>query len=177
MKLFKQVLIAVFILTASVYFGAAFLPAEMKVVRYIELQVPAERVFEQISNLQNWNRWSPWTTNDPGIQITYGAEVTGIGASYSWSGKGSGKGKMQIVDWKKNQLVQSEVEFADHGKSIFTWTLEPGTHRDSVKVTWQVSTHARFPNLHLRYLGLMMEPIFGPWLEQGLQNLAKHLKA
>ena len=50
------------------------------VEKSILIDAPVSKVYECVSNLNHWNKWSPWLVLEPGATFN----VADDGQSYSW---------------------------------------------------------------------------------------------
>ena len=78
---------------------AATKPDSFRIERSATINAPAEKVFAEISDFQQWRGWSPWEGKDPNLKRTYSGAARGTGAVYAWEGnKNVGSGRMEILD-------------------------------------------------------------------------------
>ena len=59
-------------------------PSTIKVSRSIEVNAPMDRVFDQVNDLRNWEKWSPWKRMDPTMVMTFSNPPVGQNAFYKW---------------------------------------------------------------------------------------------
>lgn len=174
MKVLKIILLVVVILVVILLVVAAFLPSEFKVSRSIEINQPVEIVFNTIDNYKKQPQWDPWLPQDPEAQVVFAGPDSGVGATYSWSGKIIGSGKMTIVEIEENKSIKCNLEFFEPQPmaSKICWKLDPtaaGTH-----VTW--TNHGTLSYPVERFFGLMLDGMLGPDFERGLNNLKNLLE-
>ncbi len=132
-----------------------------------------EEVFRQISSLQNFVMWSPWSEKDPKMEQTFSEFDGAVGAWYRWKGNRKvGTGSMTITELIPNQKVELELIFGNRGKSTATFTIEE--HGNETQVTWAFESNIG-NNPIQRSMIPMMNKMIGRDFEQGLQNLKKHL--
>lgn len=149
-----------------------FLPSKVHVERSRIIEAPAPVVFEQINNLRNWEKWSPWHKIDPGMKLSYSTKVSGEGASYSWSSDHEkvGNGKLTILKSIPYDTIITEMDFMENGKGTATYYIQ--TTDKGVKVTWGMDSDMG-ANPIGKWFGLFMDKLVGPDFEKGLQNLEK----
>ena len=144
------------------------LSTQYRVTRFSLFQAKPISIYAILNDLGQWKNWAPWMTNDPGIIITLGEIKTGVGASQSWVGK-NGEGSMTITQ----SSPESGIDF--------NLSLDDGSYpsKDSIRysdvsgktyVTWTVNGHVAIPVVG-GYWALLMEPIAGSMLDQGLFRL------
>ncbi len=159
-------LIALFLIVAAI------LPASYRVERAIEINRPAEVIYELVVNLPNWPKWDPFTEQEPTAKYAYtGVEGT-VGSSWMWEGKEKiGTGRLTIEEVVANQSVRSKLEFIAPQAMLAQdlWNLTPTDN--GTKVTWAVTGELDYPVG--RVFGIFMEGMLGPTFERGLANLKR----
>lgn len=133
---------------------------------------PVEIVFRECVSLRRFVIWSPWTTKDPNMEVSFSEEDAVVGSWYKWKGNRKvGTGKMTILEIVPNTLVKLELSFGFRSKStaIFTFEeVEQGT-----RVTWSFESEIG-KNPLKRAMIPTMNKYIGNDFELGLQNLKKH---
>ena len=85
---------------------------EFRIERSATLAAPANAVFAQVNDFQNWRAWSPWERLDPALKRSYDGPASGTGAKYAWIGnRNVGEGRMTILDSRPGELVRIKLEF------------------------------------------------------------------
>ena len=160
MKLIKYVifLILLFIIGGAIFFGTndrKFDVSETKVIN-----APAEMIYDQVKDFNNWQNWAPWLQIDPNIQISQSEKSEGEGATYSWKSKQEALGTVSVKTKKViplkeiNQEISIETLFGDSKSDVY-WRFEETEKRGQTKVTW----------------GVKGDP---PFLEKILMSFRKH---
>ena len=57
---FKKIAIWIGLALLAIILISFLFPTTMKVSRSIEVNAPVDRVFDQVNDLRNWEKWSPW---------------------------------------------------------------------------------------------------------------------
>ncbi len=146
-------------------------PAHFRVERSILIKAEAEDVFQIISDLRQWDAWSPWSRRDPQMKKTLSGAEFGPGAVYAWDGdKRVGKGRMEITAAEPHRLVRIKLDFLSpfEAHNTVEFTLQP--QGGDTRVTWAMFG----PNtLMSKVMGLFMsmEKMVGPDFETGLASL------
>ncbi len=170
MKLFKKFLIGLFLFLVSLLVISFVLPASVSVSRSIVINAGPEKVFPQINNLKNFQKWSPWDKRDPGIKLVFSGPEQGVGQKISWvSVKDDVSMGTQIITASKaNSKVDTELDFGDMGKAttMFTLTSEKG----GTQVTWKFYTEFGQNPLG-RWAGIFFDSMLGKNFEKGLEKL------
>jgi len=146
-----------------------FLPSAAHVERTILVKGSPENVYRLVTNLKEWEKWSPWHKIDPKMELTYGEKFEGQGGWYSWKSENDnvGNGKLTILEASPG-YVKTEMDFMENGKAIGGFTLTPKPEGTEVK--WTMDSDAGW-NLIARYFGLMVDNFVGPDFEKGLHLL------
>ena len=86
-----------------------------------------------------------------------------------WSEIGAGYNEYYWLGRKPENFGRCSILQPKHRKIIIFILTDAGG--GATLVTWSMSIRSDFPMLHLRYVGLMLDTMLGPWLESGLNNL------
>lgn len=174
MRILKRIISILVWLVLGFLAVAFLLPSIYHVERSLVIDRPPSQVYTQVARLQNWANWNPWTAMDPDAE-TFVSGVQGeVGSSWSWDGKILGKGSLTIVDLVPDRAVRSKLVFREprEMEADDLWEFKPEGR--ATRVTWTSEGHLSYPIG--RYVGLFMDRMMGPDLEQGLHNLKTHLE-
>lgn len=109
-------------------------PKDMNTEKSASIKTSPDVAYEMVSNLKNWEQWSPWYQKDPEMKLTYDGPASGKGAKYSWEGEISGSGKMEIIEANgtsmKTKLMFDGFDEASYG----SWNFTPDG--EGTKITW-----------------------------------------
>ena len=155
------------------------MPDTFEVSRTTTINAPVEAVFAKVSNLQEWDDWSPWASMDPSMEKTYGGEQGTVGSSYHWKGNRKvGEGKMTMTEITAPSKVMIDLNFikpftADNVTEI---AVSPGGTGDSSNVTWTMTGPM---SLMTKIMGIFksMDKMVGPDFEKGLATLKQQCEA
>ena len=170
MKVIKPLVIIVLVAVSSYLMMGVIAPSDYKVVRTIKIAAPIDVVFNQTSIFSNWAAWSAWAANDPAAKYTIEQDNQQIGASMSWEGDISGKGKMVSTEVESNNKFIYQLSFIEpfemtsHGG--FSYTMVG----DSVLLTWYDEGDFDFM-MRPMMLFMNIEDQIGPMFEQGLLGI------
>lgn len=133
------------------------LPRKFELTKSEVINAPAEYVFEEINNLEKWPGWSYWNTLDPNMEVVYGEQKSGTGASYEWKGNSDvGEGKLMITESKPNESVACDLFFMQAEEaSKAVYQLEPA--EGGTKLTMSFDTDFGM-NPIMRWMGVAMFP-------------------
>jgi hypothetical protein len=177
MRIFRKILIVLAIILLIVAAaGLLFFPSHIHVDRSVVISKPQKEVFNYVSDLHNWNSWSPWYKLDPNATYVYDGAATGVGSSLSWDSKVKdvGKGKLTIREDQPDSLVSLDLIFMDHGGATASFHLMP--EGEATKVTWGFDSDAG-ANPLMRIMGSMMDKWIGKDFESGLAALKLNLES
>jgi uncharacterized protein YndB with AHSA1/START domain len=148
-------------------------PGRYRTERSIELATSPEVVYRRISDLRQWQRWSPWNELDLQVQRKYEGPRQGLGATYSWDGKGAiGQGKVTITEAEEPLQVVYRVEFIAPWHAVVENTFLLKKTVSGVKLTWSVAGERHFWS---KLFGLLSDAdqVLGADMERGLATLQK----
>ena len=134
-----------------------------KIEASIEIEAPANVVYEKVSNLQTWTTWAAWCKKDSTMTTVYSAEKSGFGAKMSWTGI-EGQGSLEIVEADFAKNLKNELIFEGMAPSYRIWTFDK-TNKGT-RVTWSFQDELPF-YVHFMKLFINSE------LEEGLNGLKK----
>ncbi len=169
----RNVILALLGIIAIVLVVAALQPADFRVSRTTTIAAPPAAVYDQISNFQKWNGWSPWAKLDPAMKSEMSAPAAGVGATYSWSGNSEvGTGRMTITDARLSERVVMKLEFTKPMAATNTteFVLKPDGR--GTEITWSMSGHNNFMG-KVAGLVMNMDKMVGTKYEEGFANLKK----
>jgi effector-binding domain-containing protein len=144
MKALKILLFVVLGLVGLVLILGLVAPKEVSADRSIVIDAPQEAVFNTVNDFKSWESWSPWKAKDESMEITYGDQTVGEGASYSWVSDASGNGKMKMVESEAPERIRTEIEFDGQGTAYGSWDFE-AAENGGTKATWGFNSRFPFP--------------------------------
>jgi hypothetical protein len=164
----KRIGIGVGLATLLVIVVAMFLPRQYTVSRSVVIDAPLERVHELCSDLERWPSWTPWFRADPGMEITLGGITRGEGAHQSWRSK-DGAGELTFTRCDPEWGVAFDLHFVNRGEDAVS-TIRYDRTGGRTAVTWDMTGDTGW-NPIARFMGIVMDPLFGPMFEDGLERL------
>ena len=144
------------------------LSTQYRVTRFSSFQAKPLSIHAYLNDLNQWKDWAPWIINDPGTIVTLGDIETGVGASQSWVGK-DGEGSMTITQSSLENGIDFNLSLND-GLYQSKASIHCKKVNGKTYVTWAVEGNVAMPVVG-GYWALLMEPIAGSMLEQGLVRL------
>ena len=148
-----------------------------EVSRTTTINAPADEVFKRVSNLQEWDNWSPWAAMDPDMAKTYGGEQGTVGSTYHWKGNRKvGEGKMTMTEITAPSTVKIDLNFIKPFTANNVTELTVDDNGGSSNVTWKMTGPM---NLMTKIMGIFksMDKMVGPDFEKGLASLKQQCEA
>lgn len=141
--------------------------------RTVEIDAPAERVFDFLGDFENWPTWSPWLIQER--ECTYRAEKLAgrPGHFQAWEGQRIGSGKMKLIEAKRHELLSYELNFLKPWKSRSQVQFELEDKLQSTRVTWKMQ--GTVP-VFLFFMRKMMSAWVGNDYDRGLSMLKDQLE-
>jgi uncharacterized protein YndB with AHSA1/START domain len=145
-------------------------PTKIKVEESIEVNAPIDRVFDQVNDLRNWEKWSPWKRHDPTMEMTFSNPPAGQNAFYKWEtqDKQMGNGKLTLSKVTNFEEIVTTVEMEKYGTSQGVFTFKHSG--DAIKVTWTMEEEVGVMPWS-RYGGQFMKGMMSDQFEEGLKGI------
>ena len=167
----KLLLVLVFLLLTALLIYVATRPANFRIQRSIRIAAPREGLFAYVSDLHNFDAWSPWALLDPAMRKTHSGAAGGVGACYEWQGNNKvGHGRMEIVEAVAPERVLIKLDFLKpfeaHNMAEYLLVERDG----QTEFTWAMYGPNNFLS---KVMGLFfnMDKMVGAQFEQGLAAL------
>ena len=169
-NLLKKIGLWLGILLLALILISFLLPSEIKIKRSIEVSAPIDRVFEQVSDLRNWEKWAPWKRMDPSMVMTFSNPPVGQNAFYKWESqnKRMGKGTLTLANVVTNEEILTTMDFG--GKSTGSSRFQFTHKGDNIEVTWSMNENVGMLPWK-KYGGLMMRSELNKHFDNGLKAL------
>lgn len=167
----KKILLILVLLIVTFLLVAALQPGDFRYERSATINAPADKVFAQVNNFQNWNAWSPWAKLDPNAKNTFEGPEAGVGAVFKWEGNNEvGAGIMTITETKPNELIIMKLEFLKPMPGVNTTEFTFKPEGNATKVTWAMYGKCDFL---CKSISLVMncEKMVGEMFDKGLANI------
>ena len=171
MKLILRILFWLGIVVLVVAAIGFLLPSKVHVERSISIHAKQEVVYDFLSDLNNWNKWSPWYNLDTATKYIYEGPAKGMGAIMKWESKNKhvGSGSLKISEAIPNQMIKLDLDFIGEGTAITSQKIE--TEVSGTRVTWSFDADMGYNPL-MRIMGkLFFDSAVGKDYEKGLQKM------
>ncbi|MEA5464705.1 SRPBCC family protein [Leptothoe sp. PORK10 BA2] len=161
--------------TVLLAFVAGFIiPSQVHVERSLLINAPPTEIYSMVSDLGQWDAWSPWAKMDPDAEMIISGQ--GVGQTMEWHSEDPqvGNGTQEIIALESPNYVNTHLDFGDQGMADALLKLTP--QENGTLVSWSLDTDMRagVPPLMQpisTYFGFMMDSMIGKDYEQGLSNL------
>lgn len=168
----KKVIGAFVGLLVLFFVGGFILPSAVHVERSLVINAPPADIFPLISDLAEWQAWSPWAKVDPGMKLTVSG--SGVGQTMSWQSQEVGSGTQQVTALESPHFMQTHLDFGEQGVADAAFSMTP-QGKDTL-VAWALDTDMRAGVPILKqpistYAGFLMDRMVGQDYEIGLGNL------
>lgn len=149
-------------------------PVHYKISRTAVISASDSVVFQHINRFPAWEKWNPFSQDDPTVKNTYSGAAEGKGAKMAWTGEKTGEGNMEISESVAPGKIRYVLNFTDMGTtSIGGFDLvDKG---GATEVTWFMEGDNGF--ISRIFWGIMpMNDMIGKDFEKGLANLNRVTK-
>ena len=172
MKQLKPFLVfLVFVVIAAVLLSF-LMPTKQKLERTVTINAPAAVVYEQLSKLENFNKWSAWSRSDSSASYSISGTDGTVGAVSAWKGDPglSGEGKMEITSLDPGKGVAHALYFNKPKKAKAGSRFTLKENNGNTTVTWNFEMHTPRP-WNIFNLFYSMDKEMGEDFENGLASL------
>lgn len=180
----KKVITRIFIGIATLIFllivASNFLPSTFSVTRSQEVKAPVEKVYQEITNLETWEFWAPFSIpEEKDVEIIYSQTSSDRGASKIWTLQKEGKDWTQMVTeeigWIKirNTEVNSSLNFEytmDKARHLVEGTIQLDELGNNTRISWTFTGRFRKQPIE-KYMGLWVDDLLGKRIENTLNGL------
>jgi hypothetical protein len=176
MNALKKAILAVLLIPIALVIVSFLLPSTYRVERRVTMNAKPAVVFTHLNNLKQWPEWTAWTVAKyPDMKVSFAGPEAGVGASYSWEGKSSGRGTLKITRSEPDKSIGYNLDF-ENGKYVSNGAIMLEPTGESVTVIWSNEGNLGW-NPVSRFFGLFMDKMMGPDFEDGLRDLQKMVEA
>jgi len=137
---------------------------KMNVNKSILIDATPEKIFPIISDLKNWEEWSPWVLAEPTATIN----VAKDGKYHDWDGDIIGSGNLKIEEEVKHKEVVMKLQFLKPWKSKAITTFHLEKTQKGTLVHWTMKSSLPF---FLFWMKRLMEVFVGMDYDRGLAML------
>ena len=174
----KKIVLALLAIVVILAIVIQLQPSTFSLKRSATISAPAEKLFEQVNDFHNWDKWSPWAKLDPNMKASYAGPTAGIGAVYSWEGDSKvGEGRMTVVASEPSTYVGIKLEFLKPFASTSPTEFRFAPTDGGTVVTWSMSGENNFMSKAACLFMGGMDKMIGPDFEKGLAQMKSTAEA
>ena len=150
--------------------GGVMLPSTYNIEERIVINASVEEIDPFVSNLNAWEKWTPWNAQDPSMK-TQILQATGVGASQKWSGQ-SGEGRLVFTHIDPKKGVDFELFFdKEHYRCLSGLRYEPLGAKQT-RVVWYMKGSIDAPVVG-GYVAALTQSMGSNAYKKGLEQLKK----
>lgn len=173
-KFFKLLGIIILLLIMIILIAGFFISPKYHFEKSIVINAPKEEIWKNISTFSNFEKWDPWSIQDPNIRKSISGTDGTPGATYSWTGNDDvGAGSQTFTEITPYDHININLEFKEpfEKKAAVKYTLLPESN--GVKVTWSFDTEFGYPWNAVSSLFMNLDKRMNKDFSTGLANLKK----
>lgn len=176
MRLIKMFLFVLLGLFAVITIIGLFIPSSVKISRGIIVTADSSKVFKELSDVKNWNKWLPWITADSGAVVQLSAVTDQPGSYFRWKGvKVNSAGTMTIQSIKQNEiLVLHELKDMNKAEGGFR-IRSTGANNNVTEVLWYMEYKLKWYPWE-RFFGIFTDQIIGSAFDKGLEQFKNYIE-
>jgi hypothetical protein len=172
MRLLKGFFIVLAGLFIFITILSLFIPSKIMVTRAVVINAPADKIFNEISDLKNWKHWQPVFINDS-AKIKFNIQTSGISNSCEWDSKG--RKNIMALTQKTNNSVSAILKRTGENDVKNTITVLPLADSSQVQVEWNVLIKLKWYPWE-KFYGVFIEKITGQGYEDALNSLKTYVE-
>jgi hypothetical protein len=172
MRLFKGFFIVLTGLFIFITILSLFIPSKLMVSRAVVINAFAGKVFNEVSNLQNWKHWQPVFINDS-AQMIFKNDGTGISNYCQWQSKGK-KNTIEITKTNNNSIA-AILKRPGENDVQNTISILPLPDSNQVQAEWNVLIKLKWYPWE-KFYGIFIEKISGQGYEDALNSLKNYVE-
>ncbi|TZF80816.1 SRPBCC family protein [Pedobacter sp. BS3] len=169
---FLKILVSIIVIIAAIYVlvGLA-LPKTYFISRSAEIQAADSVVFNNVADLNQFVKWEPWSKMDTTAKVEIKGTPAQPGHCYTWHGKKTGEGQMEIIHLEPNKQVDFKLAFIQPWQSVADTKFIFEPINQGTKVTWTMSGENK--SFLERWMMLCMKGSMEKQFDEGLADLKK----
>lgn len=145
---------------------------KIEILKSIEINKPLDEVYAVLSDVNQWNNWSPWACLESNVKMTYAKdEKTGY-TTLKWDGKLIGAGDMIVVSKTPTRIDYKLVFHRPYQSKSDVW-FEFKDLGSKTLVSWGMISHLPF---FMFFLKKMMMAYIGSDYVRGLARLKEYME-
>lgn len=176
MRLIKMFLFVLLGLFAVITIIGLFIPSSVKISRGVIVTADSSKVYKELSDVKNWNKWLPWITADNGAVVQLSAVTDQPGSYFRWKGmKINSAGTITIQSTKPGEILLLH-ELKDMNKAEGGFRIRStGKNNNVTEVLWYMEYKLKWYPWE-RFFGIFTDRIIGSAFEQGLDQFKNYIE-
>jgi hypothetical protein len=173
-KFFKLFGIIILLLITIILVAGFFISPKFHFEKSTVINAPKEEVWKNISMFSNFEKWDPWSIQDPKIQKSISGTDGTPGATYSWNGNNDvGAGSQTFIEIAPFDHININLEFKKpfEKKAAVKYTLSSEGTR--TRIIWSFDTEFSYPWNAVSSLFMNLDKEMDKDFSTGLANLKK----
>ncbi len=170
MRLFKGFFIVLAGLFIFITILSLFIPSKLLVTRSVVINARADKVFGEVSNLQNWKHWQPVFINDS-ASINFNTGTNGISNYCVWNSNGK-KNEMHVIS-RKDNIFTATLSREGENDMLNAIRISPLTDSSQVQAEWSVLIKLKWYPWE-KFYGIFIEKTAGQGYEDALNSLKSY---
>ena len=170
-KFFKVIGVILLLIIAFVLIAGIFVSKTYHLDKTITINAPKEKIWGNVSSLQQMMKWSPWLEKDPNAQTSFEGQEGTIGSVYRWRGnKDVGSGNQTITKIDRPNSIITHLTFIEPFSGEADSFINLADEGAATKVTWGFDTKYPYP-MNVMQLFINMDEMMGTQYDKGLAKL------
>jgi hypothetical protein len=176
MRLIKMFLFVLLGLFAVITIIGLFIPSSVKISRGIIVSADSSKVYKELSDVKNWNKWLPWITADSGAIVQLSSVTDQPGSYFRWKGvKLNSAGTMTIQSIKPTEiLVLHDLKDMNKAEGGFR-IRSTGANNNVTEVLWYMEYKLKWYPWE-RFFGIFTDRIIGSAFDKGLEQFKNYIE-
>jgi hypothetical protein len=167
MKMLKGIAIVLIGLFVMITLISLLIPSRIIIAKAVSVQADSLKLFDEVSDLKNWNHWHPAFKQDSTL-LRFKGTTNQINATATWLQ--SGKAYTMIIKEKKYPLVQINIQSDGERDMENIFTVMPVLEQGNMQLQWQSITNLKWYPWE-KFSGIFVEKMAGAGNEEALQSL------
>ena len=173
MRLFKGFIVGLTGLFIFITLFSLFIPSKVMITKAVVINANAEKVFAEISDLQNWKHWQPVFKADS-ANIHFNKDASGVSNACEWKSKG--KLNKFILRQKNINAVTASLLRQGQNEVLNTISILPLADSNQVQVEWNALIKLKWYPWE-KFYGIFIEKITGQGYEDALKGLKEYTES
>lgn len=176
-KILKYLGLLILAAILFVLIAGLFIAKDYHFERSISINAPKEKVWEQVSNFTNRNKWSPWIAHDPNMQHSIEGTDGTVGAVHKWKGnKEVGSGSETITAIEAPDKITCLLRFYEPYESEANAFITLTGDGNATRATWGFDSRFPYP-MNAMQLFIDMDKMMDKDFSHGLNKLKQICEA